>query len=229
MSFINNVKNAINPTTIEDIKSVFAKRGGAANPNRFAVFMTPPSQSLVDIDLQGAASGLLSGSFEPASFLNDPRDIAILCESCSIPGRQINTVEYSDFRQAIKLPNGYFNTDIDFTFLLTNDYYVRKMFDSWIDSIIPRSSYRVAYRETYTTDVVIQQLDRQNTPIYGVRLLNAYPTTLNQIDLSNQTADDLSRLSVTLTYEDYVPEKPLTSAASGIKNAIGGILKGNIF
>ena len=51
MSFINNIKNAINPTTIEDIKSVFSKRGGAANPNRFAVFMTPPSQTLLDIDV----------------------------------------------------------------------------------------------------------------------------------------------------------------------------------
>ena len=102
------------------------------------------------------------------------------------------------------------------------------MFDKWIDSIVPRKSYRVAYRETYTTDIVIQQLDRENTPVYGVRLLNAFPTTLNQIDLSNQTADDLSRLSVTITYEDYIPEKPLTSAAAGIKSAIGGILGNGI-
>tara|TARA_E500000318_G_scaffold57529_2_gene53370 strand:+ start:307 stop:996 length:690 start_codon:yes stop_codon:yes gene_type:complete len=228
MSFINNIKNAVNPTRIDDFKSIFSKRGGAAQPNRFAIFMTPPSQTLLDFDLQGAASQLLSGSFEPTSFINDPRDIALLCESCSIPGKQVTTVDYSDYRQPIKLPNGYINTDVDFTFLLTNDFYIRKMFDKWVDAIIPRNSYRVNYRNEYSTDVVIQQLNRENVPVYGVRLTNAFPITLNAVELSNASTDEISKVTVTLAYEDYFPEKPIKSALSSIDNVIGGIRTGGI-
>ena len=56
MSIINKALDAINPTGVDSIKGVFSKRGGAARQNRFAIFMTPPSQSLINLDLQGALS-----------------------------------------------------------------------------------------------------------------------------------------------------------------------------
>ena len=225
MSIINKALDAINPTGVDSIKGVFSKRGGVARQNRFAIFMTPPSQSLINLDLQGALSSALSGGFNPASLLNDPRDMALLCESCSLPGLELTTLDYQTISFPIKLPNGYNAPDVEFSFLLTNDFYVRKMFDNWLNLIMPRENYLLAYREDYATDVVIQQLNEQNVPIYGMRLQNAFPIAQSSIDLNQTSSDTLQKLSVTFTFENMVPEGAIASVVSGIGTTIGGFTR----
>lgn len=225
MSIINKALNAINPTGVDSLKGIFSKRGGVARANRFAIFMTPPQQSLINLDLQGALSSALSGGFNPASLLNDPRDLALLCESCSLPGLELTTLDYQTISFPIKLPNGYNAPDVEFSFLLTNDYYVRKMFDNWLNLIMPRETYKVAYRDTYATDVVIQQLNEKNVPVYGMRLENAFPISQSSIELNNTSADALQKLTITFTYENMKPEGAITSVLSGIGTTIGGFTR----
>lgn len=225
MSLFTDIASTVSPGSIDDFKSSIGKRGGLARTNRFAVFMSPPDQSLFNINLQDIAVSAISGNFNPKSLINDPRDIGILCESCSIPGRQIQTMEHSEFRQTVKVPNSYINEDITFVFHLTNDYYMRKMFDKWSSLIINPDTYKLNYNAEYQRDVVIQQLNQKNIPVYGVKLLNAYPVSVQTVELNNSTQDGIQKLSVTMTYEDFVPEGGLSSALSGIKNAIGGITR----
>ena len=85
MGFLDTVKNRINPTSLESFGANIGKHGGLAVQNRFAVIMTPPQASLLNFDLQGSVSSLLSGTFSLGSLINDPRDVALLCESCSSP------------------------------------------------------------------------------------------------------------------------------------------------
>jgi len=225
MSIINKALDAINPTGVDSLKGVFSKRGGVARANRFAIFMTPPSQSLLNLDLQGALSSALSGGFDPASLLNDPRDLAMLCESCSLPGLELTTLDYQTISFPIKLPNGYNAPDVEFSFLLTNDYYVRKMFDNWLNLIMPRETYKVAYRDTYATDIIIQQLNEKNVPVYGMRLENAFPVSQSSIELNQTSADTLQKLNVTFTYENMKPEGAITSVLSGVGTTIGGFTR----
>jgi hypothetical protein len=225
MSIINKALNAITPTSIDSLKGTVSKRGGLAKQNRFAIFMTPPQQSLLNLDIQGALSSALSGGFNPASLLNDPRDLALLCESCTLPGLEMTTLDYQTISFPIKMPNGYNAPDVDFTFLLTNDMYVRKMFDNWMNLMIPRETYKVSYRDTYATDVVIQQLNEQNVPVYGMRLENAFPITQSSIDLNNTSADTIQKLTVSFTYENMKPEGAITSVLSGIGTTIGGFTR----
>jgi hypothetical protein len=225
MSIINKALDAINPTGVDALKGVFSKRGGVARANRFAIFMTPPSQSLISLDIQGALSQALSGGFNPASMINDPRDLSLLCESCSLPGLELTTLDYQTISFPIKLPNGYNAPDVEFSFLLTNDYFVRKMFDNWLNLIMPRETYKVAYRDTYATDIVIQQLNEQNVPVYGMRLENAFPIAQSSIDLNQTSADSLQKLSVTFTYENMKPEGAITSVLSGVGTTIGGFTR----
>ena len=92
MSIIDGIKRAFNPSSVDDFKATIGRRSGLARQNRFAIFMTPPGQTLLNLDLQNAAANLISGSFSLGSLVNDPRDIALLCESCQFPGRQIQTL-----------------------------------------------------------------------------------------------------------------------------------------
>ena len=225
MSLVNKVQGLISPTTIDDFKSVISRRSGLAPANRFAIFMSPPSQTLLNLDLQNVASNLLSGNFGAGQLVNDPRDIAILCESCSLPWRQIQTLDHQNrnYRQSVKEPQGYFNEDVSFVFHLTNDYHMKKVFDRWLDLIIDPETYQVAYKNEFVSDVTIQQLNQQNVPVYGVKLKNAFPVTMNAIELNNSSTET-QKLNVTLTYEDYETEGSIASSIGGVKNIIGGVL-----
>ena len=225
MSLVKKIQGTISPTTIDDFKSVIGRRSGLAPANRFAIFMSPPSQTLLNLDLQNAASNLLSGNFGPGQFVNDPRDVAILCESCSLPGRQIQTLDkqHMNYRQSIKIPQGYFNEDVNFVFHLTNDYHMKKLFDRWLDMIVNSETYNIAYKKDFVTDVTIQQLNQRNVPVYGIKLKNAFPVTVNTIELDNASTET-QKLNVTLTYEDYETEGSIASSIGGVKNIIGGVL-----
>ena len=201
--------------SIENLKSSIVKHGGVAQENRFAVYMTPPEQTLFNLDLNSIITGALSGTFNVRSLINDPRDIAILCESCTLPGRQILTADYQSIKQSIKIPYGFINEDVTFTFLLTNDYYIKKIFDRWSDQIIGYNNYRANYLVNYVTDVTIVQLNKKNLPIYKVVLHNAYPVTFNPITLDNNAENTAQKFSVTMTYENFfvdrVPAEPKAS------------------
>jgi hypothetical protein len=207
--------------SIENLKSSIVKHGGVAQENRFAVYMTPPNQIPLNLDLNAIVINALSGGkFNEKSLFNDPRDIAILCESCTLPGRQILTADYQSIKQSVKVPYGFINEDVTFTFLLTNDYYIKKMFDTWSDQIINYSSYRASYMKDYVTDVTIVQLNKKNLPIYKVVLQNAYPITFNPITLDNNAENTAQKFSVTLTYENFfvdrVPDEPKIPAGKVI-------------
>ena len=206
--------------TIEDLKATISKKGGLARSNRFNVIFTPPKQSLLNLNPETIISSAISGNFSARNLINDPRDINVLCTSVALPGRQISTLDYQAEKQTIKIPYGELHDDVTCTFLLTNDYYMKTVFDSWVGSIVDMDQYSVAYKRDITTDIIIQQLDEQNTPIYGVRLEGAFPTTIADIELSNDNENTVQSLSVSFSYDKYVPEGALSSTGSAIRSAL---------
>ena len=211
---------------IDELKGIFSKRQGLANSNRFMVYMQPPSGSLLNLDLNALAVGVLSGNgLSLGGLINDPRDVAMLCESCTLPGRAITTIVMQNVKQSIKVPYTYINEDVTFTFLLTNDYYMRKMFDQWMGMVFNIDTYTMNYKSEYVTDVRIAQLNKQNIPIYTVRLENAYPTGINAINLDNTAENSIQKVTVNLTYENFVVEglvDTVTGIAGGIADTVAG-------
>jgi len=206
-------------SSIDNLKSLISKKGGIAPSNRFNVIFTPPSQSILNLDIGSIIGSVISGNFSPQNLVNDPRDISILCQSVSLPGRNISTFEHQDYKQANKFPYTFIDDDITIEFLLTNDYYMRKMFDNWMSNIFSADSYIVGFKENYAVDVIIQQLDQKNVPVYGVKLEKAFPITMDAIEL-NQESQTLMKMSVTFAYDKYVPEGPLSSTLSAISSAL---------
>jgi hypothetical protein len=96
---------------------------------------------------------------------------------------------------------------------------MRKMFDTWQSNVMNKETYIVGYKKNYAVDVIIQQLDEKNTPIYGVKLEKAYPVSFESIELSQETSDTI-KMSVTFAYDKYVPEGPLSSTGSAIRSAL---------
>ena len=121
--------------SIDNLKSTIASRGGIARPNNFLVEL--PS---------------LPG-FSRAS---DP--LNILCTNASIPSKQILTTDRRIGMEFEKIAYGYAVDDVSLTFLLTNDYYVKRYFDRWKDFIINEDRQIANYKNSYQAKVVIHQL-----------------------------------------------------------------------
>lgn len=129
--------------------------------------------------------------------------INILCDSATIPARTIATFEYQAQKQSYKIPAGYSQEEVSFTFLLTNDYLPKRLFDAWTESIINFETYRLKYHQDYTTDLLIHQLDINNQLIYGCKLHQAYPTAVSAVTLENSAENSVQRVSVNMAYKYF--------------------------
>lgn len=206
--------------SIDKLKSTIGKRGGLAKQNRFQVIFTPPQGGLLSA---GGLLGALTSGGGLKSMINDPRDISMLCENVTIPGRQITTLDYTAEKQAVKIPYSFINEDVSCTFLLTNDYYMKTLFDGWLEQVFDDQKFKAKFKKDFTSDVVIQQLNNEDVPVYGVRLENAFPTTVAGITLDNNSESAVQKMTVTFSYDNYVPEGPLSSTLSGFRSALGAL------
>lgn len=229
MSLIKSINDRIIPTSIDDFKSVISKRDGLARNNRFAVVITQPRpRGLLNLSLDDVLTSFATDSFNPRKFINDPRDLAIMCESCIFPGKAIMTVEHSMYRNAVKKPTGYVNEDASMVFVLTNDYYAKKFFEEWQDLIIDRKTYIAGYKDEYVSDVIIHQLDLNNFPIYSVTLKNAFPTAINSVSLDAEADNQYAKLPVTFSFDDIDVIGGISSLTDAAKKELTDVFGGLI-
>jgi hypothetical protein len=55
-------------------------------------------------------------------FISDPRDMFLLCQSASLPGKRITTTEATHNHNRTKKPYSMMTEEVTMSFLLTNDY-----------------------------------------------------------------------------------------------------------
>jgi len=198
------------PVSIDTMKSTINRRGGVARGNRFGVYVTHPSKSmnsLLGFNPATLLSNLISGDgVNIGDFIQDPRDMFLLCQSCTMPGKRIMTTEATHNHHNTKKPYSAATDEVTMTFLLTNDYYIKKYFDMWQEMIIDTSSshYKAFYKNDYCTDVTIQQLSASNdvVPGYTIKLENAYPIQVGAIELGSGS-EGLMELSITWEYDNF--------------------------
>ena len=198
------------PVSIDTLKSTINRRGGIARGNRFGVYVSHPSKgmnSLLNFNPSKLISNIISGDgVHLGDFIQDPRDMFLLCQSCTLSGKLISTVESGHNHHLSKKPYSAATDEVTMSFLLTNDYYVKKYFDMWQEMIIDTSHdhYKAMYKKDYVSDVTIQQLSTGNdiVPGYSIQLLNAYPIQVSAIELNNGS-DGLLEVTVTWEYDNF--------------------------
>ena len=198
------------PVSIDSIKSTVNRRGGLARGNRFAVYISHPSKginSLLRFDPATFLNNMISGDgVHIGDFITDPRDMFLLCKGVTLPGKRISTTEAAHNHHLAKKPYSAVADEVTMTFLLTNDYYIKKYFDLWQEMIIDTSGkhYKTMYKDEYCTDVTIQQLSNSNhiIPGYTLMLENAYPIQVGAVELANES-DGLTEVSVTWEYDNF--------------------------
>jgi hypothetical protein len=164
---------------IAQFVALISAKGGVAKKNRFRI----------EISIPGYNSG----------------DISLLCESVSFPSKTIQSFDFSSYRNPIKIPTGFANEDVTAVFHITNDYYIKDLFDKWLNTIVNTEDYFIAYDRQFKTTIEIFQLNEKDEIVYGVQLLEAYPISMSAVELDNNATNATQKLSIGFTYNYWKP------------------------
>lgn len=235
--------------------------GGPAKTSRFDVLLPIPTyvgsfignttlNSLLNFPntFGDLITDVLSGTNKSSAYSNPTisRYLSLQCETAELPGRTLQTSERKIYGPSIKIPYQTQFQDITLTFLSTNDFYERKLFEKWIESIMPLDTNNLRYPDDkdsrYLTKITIMQYDEFVKQVYAVNLIDAFPIGISSQQLS-WSDDNVHRLSVQFAYTKYQPvydgaydagkvfealvgsigARVQSSAGNAVSNVLGGI------
>lgn len=199
---------------IQDFRNNISQ-GGVLQNNKFVVTITPTSLNGTRVP-QNFSGGELTNAF-----------LQFRAEEVKLPGASLEVFNNHRYGLGIqqKFPTNINFTDLNVTFLEDNEGRIYQYMTSWMNSIFDHgapsmgliSSYEVAYKDDYATDIFVSVYNNEGTytgtpgtnssipdePIVTVVFKEAYPIAVNDIPLSWENKSSLVKVSVTLAYTDF--------------------------
>jgi len=203
-------------------------KDGLAKPSRFEVILPIPpyigqfvGSSIIEkilnfpnsiftdvTDAIGTAFGRNGQEDEYSRTSNSSlsRYLALQCETAELPGKSLQTADVKIYGPTFKVPYQTQYGDTSFTFLCTNDFFERKLFDRWMEAIQPTDTNNMRFPKGLTTrymcNIKIIQYDEFIKQIYAVELIDAFPVAIAPQSLS-WSEENFHRLQITFAYQKY--------------------------
>ena len=198
-------------------------KDGPAKPSRFEVILPIPQyisnfvgssilESLVNLPNSIIASITDITNTNPTeeqsktSNASLSRYLALQCETAELPGKTLMTHDAKVYGPTFKVPYMSQYGDTNLTFICTNDFYERKLFERWLEAINPTDTNNLRYakgeKTRYMTNIKIIQYDDFIKQIFAIELIDAFPIGIAAQPLS-WAEDTFHRLSVQFAYQKY--------------------------
>jgi hypothetical protein len=215
-------------------------KDGLARPNRFEIILPIPAyvneyisnsfiEQLINLpntlvsDITQIVRGQSDNPQQRSDNLSMTRYLALQCETAELPGRSIITADAKIYGPIFKVPYQTQYSEINLTFLCTNEFYERKLFDRWLECIMPSDTNNLRYprgnKSRYLTNPKIIQYDDFIKQIYAVELMDAFPISIAAQPIS-WAEDTFHRVTVQFSYQKYKVlyegNYDLVAAAAGI-------------
>ena len=165
------------------------KEDGLARQNRFGVLITQPT-------------GMLNGGY-PLEL------IQLFCEQAVLPGVAFSTQPVKTFGEDREVVYDRNYEDVTLTFLVDRNLHVKTFFDDWCDLIIDPTTRLTGFYSDYISTIEIYVEDMQDRDVYTTIMYEAYPKSVGQIQLDNNSKD-VMKMSVTFAYKFHINEQILT-------------------
>jgi T4-like virus tail tube protein gp19 len=173
--------------SINDFKSSFGS--DFARANRFDVIINLPLALAFNVPVSA-------------------RTLRYRCEASQLPGRTLATADRKTYGPVEKVPYISTYNDIDLTFLIEGNMNEKYLFDAWLDYVNPNTTNNFNYKSDYSASIIINQYDVANELTYSVELVDAWPTSINQLDL-DWSSDAVHKLNVTFSYTKWINNSPI--------------------
>ena len=170
------------PSTISDILNNF-KKSGFARQARFEV-------TFGDLNAADATDVLRKN------------DLRFRCETAQLPSRTIMTTEQKIYGYTEKYPYATSYDDITLNFFVSETMQEKKLFDNWLNYVHPKSTYNMRFKNQYETTITIKQYDMENVNTHTVKLLEAYPIAVGELEL-NWASESIHILPVVFAYSRW--------------------------
>ena len=170
--------------TILDFKNNLL--GGGARANQFVVYLSFPS-------IVANSAGVIQKS-------------QFLCHGASLPGSEIAVAPLFYRGREVKLPGE--RTFRNWTVRVINDtdFAIRDSFENWmhsINNIFDNSGETDPTR--ISTQLEVQQLDRNDQPLKAYQMVDAWPVNLGEIELSFDANNRIEEFTVEFAYSYWIP------------------------
>lgn len=189
---------------------------GLAKTNRWEILISPPSGSS------------LRNPFGPIIRANTgagiTESLGLMCESFAFPGRNLeSSPDTNIFGPEREIVNGYSFGDISSTWRLSSDMRERQFFDTWQRLAYNPNDFTIGYYHDYVGEIRIFQLDEKDKRRFGIKLLEVFPKTVDQMT-TTQGAGDLQRVNVTWAYRYWVSLADEADQPRLVEDILGDIL-----
>ena len=146
-------------------------------------------------------------SFSTTDALSNLR-LAVSCENITMPGKNISTQEIKTHGPVDDMPYEVsYSGDVEATFKVAGDYFERNFFDAWQNTIIDPRTNNLGYKDSYSCEIEITQLDLQDQPIYHLVLEDAFPKVVGPIELGDDR-EGYQRQMIGFSYRKWRIRKP---------------------
>jgi hypothetical protein len=162
-------------------------------------------------------------------YIESAKSLTYRCENANLPGRTFATAEQKTYGPIEKYPYLNTYTDIDMTFIVDDDMTQKVFFDAWLNYINPLYNNNMRYKGDYSTVITVNQYDVTNQISYSVNLYDAYPISMNQMDL-DWSSDGYHKLNVTFAYTYWqnnslqaLGMEFVDAGINAVNNIVGGL------
>lgn len=146
-------------------------------------------------------------SFNNADALSNLR-LAVSCESITMPGKNISTQEIKTHGPVDDMPYEVsYSGDVEAVFKVAGDYFERNFFDKWQNLIVSPGKNNLAYKDSYSCEIEITQLDLQDQPIYHLILEDAFPKTIGPMQLGDEL-EGIQKQAIGFSYRQWRMKAP---------------------
>ena len=166
--------------SIDQFKSRLS--GGGARANQFRVSLNPPA----------ITTGLI------------PENASFMVKAAALPGQAITEIPINfRGRQLFVAGDRTFETWTT-TIMNDTDFAIRNAMERWMSGINDlETSIGVTDMLEYTSDIIVRQLDRDNTILKSYVLKTCWPTVIAPIDLNMDTVSEIETFDVTWRYTSF--------------------------
>jgi len=157
---------------VDDFKAKL--RGGGARPNLFKATINFPAYANGDVELT-----------------------SFLCEAAQLPGSIMTQIDVP-FRGRILKIAGDRTFDVwSPTIINDTDFAVRNAMERWMNGInAHQANTGLTAPVDYQADLIVDQLDRDESVLKTYNFRGCFPTSLSPIDLSYGTTNEIERFTV---------------------------------
>ena len=164
---------------------------GLASPNKFKVVIAFPDKIKQD-----------NATLE---------NLSLMCETISFQGRGVQTI--LDLQYGLRREIAYnapVYQPITLSFLCSAALKEKQLLDKWNNYIVPNKGgygFDVAYYNDYRGTLTVHLLDRDGKTVkYTQTYMEAYPKTVNAIELNHSTTNSVARVTADFQYAYWNPK-----------------------